>query len=233
MKSVAKPSTSPTVMPQAASEACPNVRQIVEQLHHDVEDRAGREAEEEDGDGGAHPRLPDDGAEEGRAAADQPEQEQEAPARDLPLASERRDDAEALGRVVEAEADDQRDRELELPARGRLPDRETLREVVQADPGRDQHREEARRREAHRVRLLELGRGGRARAEQRPAPVAVHPALVADQPHEAEPEPAEEQRAVARRRRRTSSRGSPPRPARRRSTSRPRTGRRGCPSPSR
>jgi len=45
---------------------------------------------------------------------------------------------------VQAEADDQDEREAELVARRRLPDREPLGEVVQADPGRDEEREPAR-----------------------------------------------------------------------------------------
>ena len=63
------------------------------------------------------------------------------PARQLGLAGHRPDDAEALGRVVQAEADDQDERERELAGGGRLADREPLAEVVQADPGGDQERE--------------------------------------------------------------------------------------------
>ena len=49
----------------------------------------------------ARPRLADQRAEERRAAADDSEQEQEAPGRPLCGPGERSDDTEALGRVVE------------------------------------------------------------------------------------------------------------------------------------
>src|SRR5581483_6161019 len=99
--------------------------------------------EEERGERRAHPRLADDRADEGRPAADQAHRTEEAPARQLRLARHRADDPEALGRVVQAEADDQDDREADLAGRGRLADREPLAEVVEADAGRDQEREPA------------------------------------------------------------------------------------------
>ena len=53
----------------------------------------------------------------------------------------------ALGRVVEAEADDQRQRQRDLAGRRSLADREPFTEVVQADSGRDQQGELAVGRE--------------------------------------------------------------------------------------
>src|SRR5256885_2836087 len=50
---------------------------------------------------------------------------------------ERPDDPEPLGGVVQPEPDHQQQRERDLVALRGLPDREALREVVQADAGRD------------------------------------------------------------------------------------------------
>ena len=61
------------------------------------------------------------------------------PRRDAPLpcsvhvAGQRGDDAEALGGVVQGEADDQDGRQRDVVGRGRLTDRQALREVVRAD----------------------------------------------------------------------------------------------------
>src|SRR5215831_2159747 len=85
----------------------------VQQLHHDVEDRAGGEREEQDHHALVDPRLTDNGADERRPAADEPEQREEAPARRLAVTGQRRADAEPLRRVVEAEADDQDERQRE------------------------------------------------------------------------------------------------------------------------
>src|SRR6187200_155956 len=73
----------------------------VEQLDHDVEDRAGCEREEGDRERLADPCLPDQRPDERRASTDQTRQEQESPARALLAAGERADDAEAFGCVVE------------------------------------------------------------------------------------------------------------------------------------
>ena len=72
------------------------------------------------------------------------------------VAGQRRDDAEALGRVVQREADDQHGRQRDLAARGRLADGEALGEVVQADADGDQQRQSA-------------GRGPGGDAARRPA----------------------------------------------------------------
>src|SRR5438046_517875 len=83
---------------------------------------AGREGEEAHGDGRARPGLPGERAKEGRAAADEPERAEEAPARPLRVAGERRDDPEALGAVVQREADDQHERQARLAECSRLAD---------------------------------------------------------------------------------------------------------------
>src|SRR5205814_1763118 len=101
----------------------------VQQLHHDVEDGARRQREEHDHHALVDPRLTDHSAEEGRRSTDQAEQGEEAPARLLLVARQRRADAEPLGRVVQAEPDDQDDREADLVGCGRLPDRKPLGEV--------------------------------------------------------------------------------------------------------
>src|SRR5438477_435254 len=171
-----------------------------EELLHDVEERAGRNGEEDDGHRFARPRLAEHGAEEGRRAADRAQQRQEAPARPRALAAHRAADAEALGRVVEAEADDQRHREADLICRGSLPDREALPEVVHADADRNQERElHARRQRLGRPALPELvgRRGARADEGRRPPLRALlHPLRVVDEAHQAEDEAAETERGV-------------------------------------
>src|SRR6266446_5078795 len=108
-----------------------------EQLADDVEDRAGRDGEEDDADGVARPGLADDRAEERRGAADEAEEREQLPARADPLPRQRTADAEPLGRVVQAEADDERDREADLARGGGLADGEALTEVVHADTDGD------------------------------------------------------------------------------------------------
>src|SRR5204863_6327497 len=75
------------------------------QLPDDVEDRATGDGEEDDRDGIARPRLPDDGAEKGGRPSDQAEQAEQPPARDDAGAAQRAADAEPLRRVVQAETD--------------------------------------------------------------------------------------------------------------------------------
>ena len=80
------------------------------------------------------------------------EAEQERPTRPpcravlVDVAGKRRDDAETLGGVVQAEADDQQRRERDFVARRRLADRQPFGEVVQADADRDEQRQTPRRR---------------------------------------------------------------------------------------
>ena len=56
-------------------------------------------------------------------------------------AAQRRDDRQALGRVVDREADDEEGAERERPGRVGGADRQALAEVVEADPDRDQQRQ--------------------------------------------------------------------------------------------
>src|SRR5450759_1940918 len=67
--------------------------------------------------------------------ADEAEQGKEAPARQRALAGDGRDDAEALRRIVQAEADDQDQCEADLPRGRRLADGEPLGGGVRARPG--------------------------------------------------------------------------------------------------
>ena len=66
-------------------------------------------------------------------------------------ARQRGDDREALGRVVDREADDEERAERELADRVGGADREALAEVVEADPDRD-HQRQPRRAGATRRR---------------------------------------------------------------------------------
>src|SRR5215204_154629 len=155
-----------------------------EQLDDHVEDRAAGDGEERRLDPLVHPCLPEGGTQERRPAADQAEQREKAPRRPLAISRHRADDAEALGRVVEAEADHERECELQLVVRGLLPDRQALREVVDADARRDQQAEPLPRRQAADPRPLELRRRGGARAEHRAAALLEHPAVVVDERHQ-------------------------------------------------
>ena len=84
MKSVANPSMSPRDEPPRNDRLAIEGAADAEQLDHDVEDRAGGQRQERDRDGLADPRLAEEGAEEGRAATDQADEREEAPARTLP-----------------------------------------------------------------------------------------------------------------------------------------------------
>ena len=165
-----------------------------EELLHDVEDRACGDREEDDRHRLARPGLAEHRAEERRQAADRAEERDEAPARLCPLAAHRSADAEALGRVVQAEADDERDGQAHLVRRSGLPDREALAEVVDADADRDQQRKLlARRERVQPVSQLELirRRGSRPNKRRRAAVRALaHPLRVVDEAHQAEREAA-------------------------------------------
>ena len=84
--------------------------------------------------------------------------------------------------------------ERDLAAGGRLADRQALGEVVQADADRDQDRQPARARHACHPGGLELGGRGRAGAEQALRALLRHPAVVVDEAEEADAEAAGEQR---------------------------------------
>src|SRR5450759_233549 len=113
----------------------------VQQLDDDVQDRTGRERQEGDRDRAVDPHAAEHRAEKRRPAADEAEQGKEAPARQRALAGDGRDDAEALRRIVQAEADDQDQCEADLPRGRRLADGEPLGEVLEADAERDEQRE--------------------------------------------------------------------------------------------
>src|SRR6266550_8890814 len=93
-----------------------------EELLHHIEDRAGRDREEDNGHRLARPSLTEHGAEERGRAADRAEEREKAPARTRALTAHRAANAKALGRVVQAEADDERHCETDLLGRGGLPD---------------------------------------------------------------------------------------------------------------
>ena len=82
ISSVANPRKSPSEhAPTSRASWRRTPAQDREQLDHDVEDRAGREREEQRSRAPRSSSLADDGAEERRAAADQAEQGEERPAR--------------------------------------------------------------------------------------------------------------------------------------------------------
>src|SRR6266508_1056984 len=103
-------------------------------------------------------------------ASDQAEKAEDSPRGPLVVTGERCADPQTLGRVVEAEADDQDDRQTELIGSGGLADREPLGEIVQADAGGDEERQPAGRGHAGEVVVvLELrGRGGAGAEEGAP-----------------------------------------------------------------
>ena len=92
-----------------------------EEFDHHVQDRPGGQGQERDAEDGAGELFADQRAQEGRAAADQAEQEQARPGRPLAAGGQRGDDAEPFRRVVRAEADDEQNRQAEPPAAAELP----------------------------------------------------------------------------------------------------------------
>ena len=144
--------------------------------------------------------MPDDRAEEGRSTGDRPSSPRSAQlGRSRLLGREGRADAEALGRVVQAEPDDQDRGQRDLAARRGLTDREPLGEVVQPDPDGDQQRQlraadhdaiAPRRAWTSAVAMAPGPYGSRARS---PAGAS---SLVGDQTEQAGGEPAGEQGAV-------------------------------------
>ena len=128
-----------------------------------------------------HPRLADERADEGGPAADEARAARGTPRSAFALGRDRRDDAEALGRVVEPEPDDEQQRQADLAGRGGLPDGEALGEVVEADPERDEERESLGPRSAERpvravISLIDAGaRATRTAAGGEPS-VVVHEA---------------------------------------------------------
>ncbi len=110
----------------------------IQELHDDVEDRARGQREERHLERLVHPRLADERAQERRTSGDEAHHSEEAPAGPVRLRAQGTDDPEPFGGVVETEADDKEQRELDRVAGGRLPDGEALGEVVQADADGDE-----------------------------------------------------------------------------------------------
>ena len=90
---------------------------------------------------GVRHRRPDHRAQDRGGAGDHAEQREAADGRPLLIAHQRRDDREALGRVVDREADHERRTERQLGDRIGGADRKALPHVVEADPDRDHQRE--------------------------------------------------------------------------------------------
>ena len=87
---------------------------------------------------------------------------------------------------MQSEPDHQHEREACQTLRRRLPDREPFREVVQADPGRDEDREPLGGGEPRPVRELRHRRG--AGPQHRPSLPRLDPGVVVDKAHEADDE---------------------------------------------
>src|SRR4029079_1092821 len=95
----------------------------------------------------------DGAADDVRGPAEDAQRGEERPAWAVLVPGEGRDDAEALGCVVEAEADDEGEGKTELRRRRGLPARQDLRAVVESDPGGDEDREPTRGGHRHDVLL--------------------------------------------------------------------------------
>src|SRR5512132_2073925 len=122
-------------------------RDVPADLDDHLQRRTRRECEEERRQHVVRRVAADPGAEDRRRAGDEGQSGQ---LRDRhPGTRRRRRDPEPLGDVVHHEADHEERAELKLPRRKRAADRETLPEVVDADPDRDEERE----REATRADL--------------------------------------------------------------------------------
>ena len=156
-----------------------------EELDHDVEDRPGGECEEREKERVVDERSADDGPDERGASADQPGRRKEAPTRAFAYRGHRADDAEAFGRVVQAEPDDEQQRESDLALRCRLTDREPFGEVVEPDADRDEHGES--------LRVAPLRHGRRELVDVRgagtePSLASLDRAFVVDEPDQPGPE---------------------------------------------
>jgi two-component system, OmpR family, response regulator len=108
--------------------AVPEAAHAVPDLADDIEDRAARQGVERELERLGGDAVADHRPDERRAAADEPGKQQPAPRG--PDITERADDAEALGRVVQREADDQDGREPDLVGLRRDADGQPFREVV-------------------------------------------------------------------------------------------------------
>ena len=103
---------------------------------------------------------------------------------------------------MQGEADDQQHRQADGAGGGAAADRESLAEVVQADAHGDQQGQAAGRRPGADAQAAggQLAGGHRARTVPGRPAAPGQPALVPDQAEQADAEPGQEQRAVARHR---------------------------------
>src|SRR5882762_6605648 len=158
-----------------------------EKLDDDIQDRSRRQREERGKDRLVLKGLTDDGSDERRTARDQPERAEKTPTREMRLTREGSDDAEALGRVVQRESDDEHEGQTQLPSGGGLADRQTFREVVEADPQRDEEREPFRWPETGDRTGAKLANVRRPRAETHcGAGPPREPQVVVDEAHQPE-----------------------------------------------
>src|SRR5437762_843017 len=156
-----------------------------EELDDDIQDGTRREREECRKDCLVLKGLTDDRSDEGRTARDQPERAEKTPAREVRFTGERSHDAEALGRVVEREPNDQHECQAELSPGGRLADRQALREVVETDPEGDEEREPLRRLQTRDRTGAELANVRRTRAKtHRRASPSSKPEVVVNEAHQ-------------------------------------------------
>ena len=132
---MAKPSIRPRDEPPGDDRLVSELATDAQELDDDVEDRAGGQGEESNRDSLADPRLAEQCPEEGRAAADQADKGEEAPAsvaRSCPRTGRRcrnpRWRCEDRSRRTRTSA-----RSI-APEAAELPDRESFGEVVQPDP---------------------------------------------------------------------------------------------------
>ena len=93
-----------------------------------------------------------------------------SPGRAAPSRAQRRDDRQALGGVVDREADDEEGAERERAGRVGGTDRQALAEVVEADPDRDQERQVGPRRRPCRRRPRAWARCAWSQRRSRPGP---------------------------------------------------------------
>jgi len=82
-------------------------------LHDDLDDGADADPDQQRGEFRVEGRRTDEGAQDRRGAGDQPERRQSAERR-APVPAQWRDDGQALGRVVQGEAEYQEGAEREL-----------------------------------------------------------------------------------------------------------------------
>src|SRR5437870_2607635 len=122
----------------------------VQQLGDYVQDRAGGQRETEHEDRDRLHAVAQNGAQKRRTATDQTGQAEEAPRSARRAEGQGSGNAEAFGRIVQSEADDEDGGQLERARAGGLADRQAFGEVVDADARCDHERElKGARRSTH------------------------------------------------------------------------------------